>query len=170
MTKNERLTLAISTLALFVSGFSFIDNHVQVMPALVVSNPGTSLPTTGDPHVPIWITIMNKGKLDATITEIDAVALSSRLQKDQDDCNKALRDTGKTQMDNFGRLGEIPGGGMTLINPYITLPKSCSEIPEQIVVDLAIRYHDFLHIPYTSHAAIRAIREKTVAAPPKLDK
>lgn len=160
MTKNEVLTLTISTLALVVSGFSLIDNHAQIMPELAVVNPGFSLPEVNDPRVPVWVTILNKGKLNATITEIDAEPQSSRLLQDQDDCDKALRDAGITKADHFGTLGDLPAGGVTMINPYVTLPKGCSEIPQEIVVRLAIRYHDFLHLPYTDHVAVRMRREK----------
>jgi len=160
MTKNEALTLIISALALVVSGFSLIDNHAQIVPQLAVVNPGFSLPEGSDPRVPVWVTILNKGELNATITEIDATPQSTRLLKDQDDCDKAFRDAGITKADHFGTLGDLPAGGVTMINPYVTLPKDCSEIPQQIVVRLAIRYHHFLHLPYTDHVAVRVIREK----------
>jgi hypothetical protein len=164
------VALVVSILALVVSGFSFIDNHVTVMPKLIVSNPGTSKPIAGDPRVPIWVLIVNKGKLDATITKIDAESQSSLLLKDQDDCNKALANMRATTTDNFGTLGELSGGGMALINPYVTLPKSCPEIPQEITVKLAISYHDFLHIPYTEHALLRALREKAPGATPAASK
>jgi hypothetical protein len=166
MTKNERLTLIISTLALVVSGFSLIDSHVQVMPNLTVVNPGKLAPIAGDPKVPIWVYVTNKGKLDATITEIDADPQSSLLLADQDDCNKDLGRVGVTSMDKFGPLGELRSEGVTFINPYITLPKSCHEIPPEITVKLTVRYHDFLHLPYTEHAIIRAIREKNAGDAP----
>src|ERR1700736_2439934 len=132
MTSNERLTLTISTLALVVSGFRLIDKHVTVMPKLIVSNPGISQPLAGDPRVPIWFTITNAGKLDATVTEIDARAFSRVLLGKQAECNKALRHAKATPMRDFGAFSDLPKDHTTPINPYITLPNSCSEIPQEI--------------------------------------
>jgi hypothetical protein len=165
MTKNERLTLTISTFALVVSGLSFLDNHVTVMPKLIVSGPGIAKLIAGDPRVPIWFTITNAGKLDATITEIDTTPFSRMLLDEQDECNKALRDAGTTPTRDLGAFGDLPADHRGPINLYITLPKSCSEIPQEIGVDMVIKYHDFLHIPYTQHELRQVFREKDVPHP-----
>lgn len=157
----DRVALAVSLLALVVGGFSFIDNHVTVMPKLTMIGPATSRPIPADPlNVPIWFTITNTGKLDATITEIDATPFSRVLFDKQDDCNKALRDAATIHKTDFGLLGDIQKDHRTYINPYIRLPKICSEIPPEIGVSMVIKYRDFLHIPYTQYEAIRALREK----------
>jgi len=155
--RRDRAAFAISIVALVISGLSLIDNHVSVMPRLLLSHVGESMPISGDPRVPIWFTITNAGKVDATITEIDATPFSTQLIKDQDECNKALNNAGKTEMTDPQVL---PPDHTTRLNPYITLPKACSEVPGEIGVSLAIRYHDFLHIPQTLPEVRKVVREK----------
>jgi hypothetical protein len=169
MTRNERLTLTISTLALIVSGLSFLDNHVTVMPKIKVSPMATSMPLTEDPlNVPIWLTIANEGHLDATVTEIDATPFSTVLQDAQKDaCNRDLLNAETNSTRDFGILGDIPKDQRKVgrINPYIKLPKSCSQIPAAIGVALVIKYRDFLHIPYSQTEAVRATLAKDSTPP-----
>lgn len=166
----DRAAFVISIVALVISGLGLIDNHVSVMPKLLLSHVGESMPLAGDPRVPIWFTITNAGKVDATITEIDATPFSTQLIKDQDECNKALKDAGKTEMPDPPHSEVLPPDHTTRLNPYITLPKACSEVPDEIGVSLAIRYHDFLLIPQTLREVRKVVREKRAASAPSSGK
>jgi len=157
MTRNERLTLTISTFALVVSGLSFLDNHALVMPRIKVLPAAKSMPLTSDLlNVPIWLTVRNVGHLDATVTEIDATPFSTILPDAQDACNHDLTHAETTANRDFGSLGDIATEHVGYINPYIQLPKSCSEMPPVVGVVIVIKYHDFLHIPYSQTEAVRA--------------
>lgn len=167
MTKTEQLTLIVSILALVVSGLSFLDNHALVMPRLKVVSARSRPETTAPLNVPIWVTLRNEGHLDAIVTEIDATPFSTVLLDEQDTCNRDLQHAETTPTRDFGRLGEIGKDHVSYINPYIHLPKSCSSIPPQIGVAIVMKYHDFLHIPYSQNESIRATLEKDpVSIPP----
>ena len=170
MTRNERLTLMISALALVVSGLSFLDNHALVMPKLKVVSAISRPETTAPLNVPVWVTLRNEGRLDATLTEIDATPFSTVLPDQQDACNHDLQHAETTPTRDFGVLGDIGKDHVGSVNPYIHLPKSCSSIPPQIGVAMVIKYHDFLHIPYSQNESIPATLEKDAGSAPSSGK
>ena len=91
----------------------------------------------------------------------DATPISA-VPDAQDACNRDLLKGETKSTLNFGPFADIPKDRrkVSTINPYITLPKSCSQVPPVIVVALVIKYHDFLHIPYSQTDAVRAILAK----------
>ena len=156
MTTNERLTLAISAIALVVSGLSLWDSHnsssihrAEAAPHLAILGADFTRPNVSDPRFLVLILrVINSGKIGATVTEAElhphllALPGQESLKSCYDDLNKqSFREPNPKELkleEKVAANGKA-GGILSLI---IQLPPSCSEAGWKFVGTVDFRGRD----------------------------